>query len=249
MWYTLAMGDIFSMYAGLQPAKPAIIEHPPGGDARVLTYAQAERAANRLAHGLAALGVGAGESLAWSGPNSTEVVLLIHAARKIGATAVPVNYRLTDAEAAYVIDHCDASVLYVDAQHAAMVARIRDAIPKVRTVVVYRGEAPTGDGTAGFVAADELTAGRPDEPPNDATPGATMIYTSGTTGKPKGALRAGSLDANYVGAVVAEIGYAPDDVYLTTGPLYHSGPSGFMGIAVELGQTVVLQRNNDPLDW
>ena len=35
------------------------------------------------------------------------------------------------------------------------------------------------------------------------------------------------------------IGYTPDDVYLTTGPLYHCGPGGFMGIAMALGQTVV----------
>jgi acyl-CoA synthetase (AMP-forming)/AMP-acid ligase II len=249
MWYTRAMGDIFSMYADVQPAKAAIIEHPPDGEARVLTYAEAEAAANRLGHALAGLGVGAGESLAWCGPNSTEVVLLIHAARKIGATAVPVNYRLTDTEAAYVIDHCDASVLYVDAQYAPMVARIREAIPKVRAVIVYRGDVPTGTGTAGFVATDELTAGHSEEPPPDATPGATMIYTSGTTGKPKGALRGGALDANYIGTVIAEIGFTPDDVYLTTGPLYHSGPSGFMGIAVALGQTVVLQRKFDPLDW
>ena len=45
------------------------------------------------------------------------------------------------------------------------------------------------------------------------------------------------------------IGYTPDDVYLTTGPLYHSGPGGFMGVAMALGQTIVLQRKFDPEDW
>ena len=45
------------------------------------------------------------------------------------------------------------------------------------------------------------------------------------------------------------IGYRPDDVYLTTGPLYHSGPGGFMGIAYALGNTVVVQRKFDPEDW
>ena len=42
------------------------------------------------------------------------------------------------------------------------------------------------------------------------------------------------------------IGYTPDDVYLTTGPLYHSGPGGFMAIGQTLGQTVVVQRKFDP---
>ena len=49
--------------------------------------------------------------------------------------------------------------------------------------------------------------------------------------------------------MIALIGYTPDDVYIPTGPLYHSGPGGFMGIALVLGQTVVIQRRFDPEDW
>jgi fatty-acyl-CoA synthase/long-chain acyl-CoA synthetase len=85
--------------------------------------------------------------------------------------------------------------------------------------------------------------------PETGEPGATMIYTSGTTGKPKGALRRTAGDPAQVGAMIALIGYTPDDVYLTTGPLYHSGPGGFMGIGQMLGQTVVVQRKFDAVDW
>ena len=63
-----------------------------------------------------------------------------------------------------------------------------------------------------------------------------MIYTSGTTGKPKGALRTSAGDPQQGAALLGLIGYRPDDVYLTTGPLYHSGPGGFMGVAQTLGQ-------------
>jgi fatty-acyl-CoA synthase/long-chain acyl-CoA synthetase len=76
-----------------------------------------------------------------------------------------------------------------------------------------------------------------------------MIYTSGTTGKPKGALRRGAANMEQILAMVQYIGYRPDDVYITTGPLYHSGPGGFMGIGQSLGQTVVVQRKFDPEDW
>jgi fatty-acyl-CoA synthase/long-chain acyl-CoA synthetase len=76
-----------------------------------------------------------------------------------------------------------------------------------------------------------------------------MIYTSGTTGKPKGALRTAAANATRGTALLRFIGYRPDDVYLTTGPLYHSGPGGFMGIALAMGQTIVLQRKFDPEDW
>jgi fatty-acyl-CoA synthase/long-chain acyl-CoA synthetase len=45
------------------------------------------------------------------------------------------------------------------------------------------------------------------------------------------------------------IGYVQDDVYLTTGPLYHSGPGGFMSVAHLYGNTVVVQRRFDAEDW
>ena len=97
--------------------------------------------------------------------------------------------------------------------------------------------------------AEALRAEAPTAEPAPVEPGATMIYTSGTTGKPKGALRTGAGDPAQVQAMIALIGYMPDDVYIPTGPLYHSGPGGFMGIALVLGQTIVIQRRFDPEDW
>lgn len=76
-----------------------------------------------------------------------------------------------------------------------------------------------------------------------------MIYTSGTTGRPKGAVRSSAGNPEQLARMVEFIGYLPDDVYLTTGPLYHSGPGGFAAIAHLLGNTIVLQRRFDPEDW
>jgi fatty-acyl-CoA synthase/long-chain acyl-CoA synthetase len=76
-----------------------------------------------------------------------------------------------------------------------------------------------------------------------------MIYTSGTTGKPKGAVRSSAIDPAVAGGLLRLIGYVPDDVYLTTGPLYHSGPGGFAGLAHALGNTVVVQHKFDAEDW
>ncbi len=183
----------------------------------------------------------------WCGQNSPGVVTLVNAARKVGATAVPLNYRLSPEEAAYVTDHCDATIVYVDAEFAPLFEQIRAEIPKVEHVLVFDGPAP-----AGMTEVDPLIAAAPSTdpvPPDTGEPGATMIYTSGTTGKPKGALRTGAGDPAQTGALLALIGYTPDDIYITTGPLYHSGPGGFMGVAQVLGQTVVLQRKFDPVDW
>src|SRR5262249_51213351 len=158
----------------------------------------------------------------------------------IAATAVPLNYRLTPEEATYVVDNSDAVLVWVDAEFADLINGIRKDTPKVRDVLVYDG----GDGD-GIVAG--AADAEPALPPADE-PAATMIYTSGTTGHPKGALRRGAGDPAQTAALIQLIGYRPDDIYLTTGPLYHSGPGGFLGAAHALSNTAVLQRKFDPED-
>jgi fatty-acyl-CoA synthase/long-chain acyl-CoA synthetase len=239
--------DLLALHAQRQPERPALIDDRPGRPVVQLSYAELNARVNRLAHALLARGVRPGDKLVWCGMNSIGVVAVVHAARKIGATAVPLNYRLTPEEAAYVVDHCDAGVVWVDAEFAPLVAKIRPQTPKLRDVLVFDGR--PGEGMLG---GDALVAAAPDHEPEgspDGKPAATMIYTSGTTGKPKGALRQGLGDPEQVRRMIEHIGYRPDDVYLTTGPLYHSGPGGFMLIAQNLGGTVVLQRRFDPEDW
>jgi acyl-CoA synthetase (AMP-forming)/AMP-acid ligase II len=228
------------------PDKPAVIDDRPDGTRIVWTYAELDRQANRLAHVLRDLGVQAGDKVVWCGPNSPGVVRAIHARAKVGCTAVPLNYRLAPEEAAYVVDDSDAVVVYVDAEYAALLAAIRPSIPNVRAIVVFGGAHLPGmlDGDALIAAATDA------EPPPpsrlDAPP--SMLYTSGTTGRPKGAVRAPT-DLEAIRPLLELFGHSADDVYITTGPLYHSGPGGYLGIAHLLGNTAVLQRRFDPEDW
>ncbi len=241
------MPDLLSIHAGSQADKLAVVDDRGGGDLVRWTYSELEAEANRLANALVSLGVTPGDKVLWCGPNSRQVVAVINAARKAGAVAVPLNYRLTPEEALYVIGNCDASIAYVDAEHAPMFAALRDRLDQLRQVIVYGGAPSAG------MLGDEFAAGMPADPPAEPDAGqsaaATMIYTSGTTGKPKGALRRGRPADAAVVALLQLIGYTPDDVYLTSGPLYHSGPGGFMGGALALGQTIVVQRRFDPEDW
>jgi fatty-acyl-CoA synthase/long-chain acyl-CoA synthetase len=242
------MADFLTTYSIAQPEKPAVIDDRPDGTFTMLTYGQLNEQANRLANVLLEVGARPGDTkVVWCGQNSPGVVVLINAARKVGVTAVPLNYRLSDEEAAYVADHCDATIVFVDAESAPMFERIRGDLPKVTHYLVFGGETPDG-----MIDADAaIDAASPSEPaiPGSTESGATMIYTSGTTGKPKGAFRQAASSPAQIAAMLAYVGYSPTDVYITTGPLYHSGPSGFMGIAQALGQTVVLQRRFEPQDW
>ncbi|MEO6651844.1 MAG: AMP-binding protein [Ilumatobacteraceae bacterium] len=242
------MPDLLTVHAATNPDKTAVIDDRGPSDVRICSYAELEHRSNRLAHVLVDHGVRPGDKIVWCGQNSTGIVEVVNASRKIGSTAVPLNYRLSDEEAVYVTDHSDATVVYVDAAYASLFERIRADLPKVEHVLVFAGDAPHG-----MVACDELVAAASSEPPpelpaEDAA-GATMIYTSGTTGKPKGAYRRRGTNPEQTAALLGFVGYRPDDVYITTGPLYHSGPGGFMAIGLAMGQTIVLQHRFDAEDW
>jgi long-chain acyl-CoA synthetase len=241
------MADPLALLAERLPDKPALVDDRPDGTLRVQGFAAFNAEVNRLAHVLRARGVRRGEKIVWWGMNSIGVARMMAAARKIGATAVPMNYRLAPEEAAYVVDNCDAVLVYVDADFAQVARDVRPLAPKVRDVLVFDGPAPPG-----CLDVQELMDAASDAEPeaeDSGEPAATMIYTSGTTGRPKGALRRGIGDPKQVQAMAEHIGYQPDDVYLTTGPLYHSGPGGFMTLSQLQGHTVVLQRRFDAEDW
>ncbi len=241
------MPDFLSLYAQAMPDKLAVVDDRPDGTILRWTFGELEARANQLGHVLIQHGAGPGRKVVWCGQNSPGIVTIVNAARKVGATAVPLNYRLSPEEAAYVTDHCDATIVYVDAEFAPLFEQIRADIPKVEHILVFDGQAP-----AGMTQVDARIESAPTTdpvPPDTGEPGATMIYTSGTTGKPKGALRTSAGDPAQGAALLGLIGYTGDDIYITTGPLYHSGPGGFMGVAQTLGNSVVIQRKFDPVDW
>ena len=240
------MDDLLTTLAQEQGDKLAVVDDRPDGTLIKWTFSDLESKANRLGRAMQKLGAVPKTKIVWCGQNSSWIVAMMHAARKIGCVAVPLNYRLAPEEAAYVVDNSDAEIVYADTAYAAMFASIRGELPSVREYVIFDGPA-----SANMHLLEDLIADEPDGPISaefEESAG-TMIYTSGTTGKPKGAVKYGDGDAETMEKMLAEFGYKPDDVYLTTGPLYHSGPGGFMAISHTLGNTVILQRKWDALDW
>jgi fatty-acyl-CoA synthase/long-chain acyl-CoA synthetase len=235
--------DILAVHAASHPDKAAVIDDHPGRTVVTWSYAEFDRRTSQLAQHMVGLGVGWGTKVVWCGQNSAGLLLGSHAIRKAGAVGVPLNYRLAPEEAAYVIDNSDAQVVYVDAEYGPLISGIREQIPKVADVLIFDGD---GELEAQVEKCPTTAPDIGEGPPERL---ATMIYTSGTTGKPKGAVRSNRFDPKAASGLIGLIGYVPDDVYLTTGPLYHSGPGGFATIAHLLGNTVVVQRKFDPKDW
>jgi acyl-CoA synthetase (AMP-forming)/AMP-acid ligase II len=217
-------------------------------DGRVVTRAELNAEINRMAGGLAALGVRAGERGVWCGPNSTQVVVFMHACRKLGLVAVPLPYRFTADECLHVLADSEAAVVVVDAAYAPTVAGLLPRLPAVRHAVSFRGTCP------GLRTWEEVTAlGSAEEPPPPADYGTAMMYTSGTTGRPKGAIRSRS-DRALLGAMMAELRFGPAsadgaEVHLVTGPLYHAGPNAFALLTHITGGSLIVMRAFDPAEW
>ena len=234
--------DVLALHAGIAPGRPAVIEGDDG-----TTYGELNEEVNRLASGLLALGIRRGDCAVWCGPNSREVVAFVHASRKAGLVAVPVSYRFTPDEMRYLVENSEAALVVADAEYAPELASAIEGLSGVRAAVVYRG---THDGFVSW--EDVLAKGSADEPESageDAV-GSSMIYTSGTTGKPKGARRTTS-DRDTVLALLQELRYSlgDEEIHLTTGPLYHSGPLAFAVLAHSVGGTVVIMRSFDAATW
>src|SRR5437762_13843524 len=100
--------DALAVHAQQAPDKVAVIVDESGGaTASTTTFAELNAQVNRLAHGLLAAGAQSGDRLVWCGPNSLEVLTIIHAARKTNLVAVPLSYRFSAEEMQYVIDNSD----------------------------------------------------------------------------------------------------------------------------------------------
>lgn len=186
------------------------------------TWAELDAEIERVAAGLAALGLKAGDRAVWCGPNSRQVVVLMHAYRRLGLVSVPMSYRLAVPEAAHVMADSGASVAVVDEEYAHLVP--------------------------GAVRFDELmTLDAPPAPPATGD-GPTMLYTSGTTGRPKGAVRRPS-DPALLAAMMRELDFGAGEVHLVTGPLSHAGPHAFAALTHRMGGALVVTRRFDPAEW
>jgi len=147
--------DLLAAHAVAHPDKPAVIDDRSGHPAIRWSFDELNRQANRLGNALLGLGVRPGETVLWCGMNSPGVVRMMHAARKAGVTSVPLNYRLTPEEAAYIVDDSDAVAVYADAEFAAHFAQVRPHTPKVRHWLVYGGESNETSASADMIDAED----------------------------------------------------------------------------------------------
>jgi len=149
------------------------------------TFAQLEDRANRLAHHLAAQGVGPGDHVAVYSFNSLEFVETMLAAFKLRAVPINVNYRYVEDELAYLLDNADAVALVHQAQFAPLVEAVRPKLPLLTHVIVVDDGTTTAAGGTAYEDALASSSPERDFPPRSSDD-IYILYTGGTTGYPKG---------------------------------------------------------------
>ncbi len=208
------------------------------------TYAEFLERIDRFAGALIAGGVAKGDRVAYIGLNHPAFFVTLFAASRVGATFVPLNFRLTGPELTFIVGDAGATVMVADAMHKDLIDSVRDDLPCNR----YFGVEAAGEGWEAFdEVLDAATA--IDEPvPTSGDDIALIMYTSGTTGQPKGAmLTHHNLAWNNINALHA-IDLGTDEIGLVVAPLFHIGGLNVTTLVVwHKGGEIVLHRGFDPV--
>jgi fatty-acyl-CoA synthase len=203
------------------------------------TYDRMRHEIEALAGRLRLLGVERKARVAFLGVNQPAFIFALFACARIGATFVPLNFRLTGAELEFIVNDAGARTLIADAQHRAIIDGVRRNLATVMNFVTPGG-AEGWLPLEGDAEAAEAVRIEPGEC-------ALIMYTSGTTGRPKGAmLTHGNLWWNNVNTLL-NLDILADDVTLTAAPLFHIGGLNVLTLITFLkGGEVVLYRGFDP---
>ena len=228
------ISDAIAHHARFSAAATAVV----CGDER-LTWAELDRALNRLANGLLALGCTKGTKVGMLLSNSMPAFLLFWATVRAGCVIVPLNPMLDDAALARLATASDGVLLFANAATLPQIERIRGQLPAVRADGFYL----FGAEAAGWQSADALIAEAPETPvrvpiaPDDAM---TIFFTSGTTGTPKGIEHSHFGRLNYCYGFAPALGINRTATAVCVTPIYASGTMITMLPALYYGGTVVL---------
>lgn len=229
------------------------------------TYGQLEERANRLAHHLAARGIGTGDHIGIYGANSVEWIEAALAAYKVRAVPVNVNYRYVTEELRYLLSDADLRAVVYDRELAPRLAAVQPELPLLQHLIhIDDGGSTDVEVAPGSVSFEEAAAsGSPERDfPERSGDDHYVLYTGGTTGMPKGVVwrhedvffaLGGGIDAYTNERVQSEWDLAQRAKLVDTPmrslnlpPLMHGAAQwGFLRFAFE-GNLVVMLRRFDP---
>ena len=174
--------------AGRYPERVGLVH----GERR-LSYAEIDRASDRLARSLVAAGVGRLDRVAVFLEKTVEETLAILAASKAGGVFVPVNHLLFPEQVEHILRDCTPRVLVTTGARLAQLTEIVERAPGLAAVVLVDGVPDPAPNVRCLELGRILDPSQsvPDGPPtisNISPDLAAILYTSGSTGRPKGVM-------------------------------------------------------------
>src|SRR5437870_1086338 len=145
-----------------------------------LTYEQFFDRCDRWSATLQRLGVAQGERVAYIAPNTHAQLESFYAVPQIGAVLVPINYRLTPEDFAYLINHSGAKIVCAHADYLEAVNSVRSQLPAVEHFIALEGSHGGWLDYETLLAESVREFARPQINENDLL---TINYTSGTTSR------------------------------------------------------------------
>ena len=223
----------------LYPDRQAVVD-----GAFSCTYEQFFTRVDRWSAALQEFGVAPGDRIAYIAPNTHAMLESFYAVPQIGGVVVPINYRLTPEDFAYIIGHSGARVVCAHSDHLDAVDRIRSEIPDVQRFVALDGARDGWLSYEQLLDAHEPTFSPVAVDENDLI---AINYTSGTTSKPKGVMITHrNAHLNVVGTLV-HLPMRMDDRYLWTLPMFHANGWTFVWTVTAAGAAHVCLRKVDPV--
>lgn len=221
--------DLLERDAALYPDKIAAVV----ADGPSVTFAELRDRVRRLAGGLEAAGVNPGDRVALMAGNGLDYFDVYFAVAYLGATAVPLNTQLADPELLYILSNAEPTLTVATGEYVERLEAIGSTSP------VFDTESPAYAGLLASEPFADLDRAAEDDV-------ALIIYTSGTTGRPKGVcLTQRGLAFNGLTMALVQR-FQPDDVFLSTTPLYHAATGTRVSSMLADGQTHVVLRSFSP---
>jgi fatty-acyl-CoA synthase len=234
MNHLLTLADAVATHARLTPHKLALRDSH-----RSLTFAQWHERATRLANGLLGIGLKKGDRVALLAYNRSEWMEIYAALAAAGLVAVPINFRLTAPEIAYIAQHSEARAFIAQDELADRVDAIRGELAIEADGYLALADKPL-PGWRGYESLIDSAGTR--APAVEVRPGdmSALMYTSGTTGKPKGAIRSHEGSTLIALATALEMRFTRDDTALMVMPMCHANSLYFSHTFAHLGATCVI---------
>ena len=214
-------------------------------EGRIYTYIQLNERVNQLSYGLRDLGINKGDKVAYLAGNSLEMLEGFYGVFQLGAVMVPLNIRLKPEDYAFILNHSESKVLFVDQDLYGLIRPVIDKFETIKHIIVHYKDTDTNE-----TSYDEWLSSFSTEPFNrteiDENDVCSLLYTSGTTGNPKGVMLTHRNNYLHALSTMHHLRVTDSDVYLHVLPMFHVNGWGSPFYYTANGATHICSRKSTP---